>query len=461
MENILMKIPEHAENIIKKLRQNGFSAYVVGGCVRDTLQEKQPHDWDICTSALPDDVMRIFADERVIPTGIKHGTVTLVIGSRADDAQRGDERDSHESFEITTFRREGGYSDGRHPDNVSFVDDINEDLARRDFTVNAMAYSPGVGLADPFGGRNDLKAGILRCVGDPDKRFREDALRILRALRFMSEKGLDPEPETEAAIRRNYRLLSVVSQERITEEFVKFMCGGRAAGLLDDYREVFCFIIPELEPMIGFDQRSPYHNRDVWHHTLCAVEDIPATPVFRLTMLFHDIAKPVVCVIDDNGRGRFQGHPAKGAEMAGVILRRMKLPKKMIEHIVTLIKYHDIKIRPERADVRRWIGRLGIQIFDELMYVRHADASGKYEKYLGEAESKNAVLAGIRDDIVASGDCTDLSGLSVNGADAAAAGLSGEEIGGALNELLEAVITERLPNERNALLNEIKNMKKL
>lgn len=461
MENILMKIPEHAENIIKKLRQNAFSAYVVGGCVRDTLQEKQPHDWDICTSALPDDVMRIFADERVIPTGIKHGTVTLVIGSSADDDQRGDERDSHESFEITTFRREGGYSDGRHPDNVSFVDDINEDLARRDFTVNAMAYSPGVGLADPFGGRNDLKAGILRCVGDPDKRFREDALRILRALRFMSEKGLDPEPETEAAIRRNYRLLSVVSQERITEEFVKFMCGGRAAGLLDDYREVFCFIIPELEPMIGFDQRSPYHNRDVWHHTLCAVEDIPATPVFRLTMLFHDIAKPVVCVIDDNGRGRFQGHPAKGAEMAGVILRRMKLPKKMIEHIVTLIKYHDIKIRPERADVRRWIGMLGIHIFDELMYVRHADASGKYEKYLGEAESKNAALAGIRDDIVASGDCTDLSGLAVNGADAAAAGLSGEEIGGALNELLEAVITERLPNERNALLNEIKNMKKL
>ena len=213
--------------------------------------------------------------------------------------------------------------------------------------------------------------------------------------------------------------------------------------------------------MIGFDQRSPYHNRDVWHHTLCAVEDIPATPMFRLTMLFHDIAKPVVCVIDDNGRGRFQGHPAKGAEMAGVILRRMKLPGKLIEHIVTLIKYHDLKIRPERADVRRWLGRLGIQIFDELMYVRHADASGKYEKYLGEAESKNAALASLRDDIIASGECTDLSGLAVNGADAAAAGMSGKEIGEALDALLEAVITERLPNERNALLHEIENMKKM
>ena len=229
MENILIKIPEQAENIIKKLRQNGFSAYVVGGCIRDTLQGKQPHDWDICTSARPDDIMCVFADEKVIPTGLKHGTVTLVKGSGADS-------DFCESFEITTFRSEGGYSDGRHPDNVSFVDDINEDLARRDFTVNAMAYSPGVGLADPYGGRDDLKAGILRCVGDPDERFREDALRILRALRFMSEKSLDPEPETEAAIRRNYRLLSLVSQERITEEFIKFMCGSRAAALLDDYR---------------------------------------------------------------------------------------------------------------------------------------------------------------------------------------------------------------------------------
>ncbi len=462
-----MKIPENAEKIINRLRENDHSAYVVGGCVRDTLQGKQPHDWDICTSALPDEVMRIFADQRVIPTGIKHGTVTLMMkcgvgGASPEDADNddinskiNDNKIKYESFEITTFRKEGSYSDGRHPDNVSFVDDINEDLARRDFTVNAMAYSPGVGPADPFGGQKDLEAGVLRCVGDPDARFHEDALRILRALRFMSEKGLKPEPATEAAIRRNYRLLSRVSQERITEEFVKFMCGSGAAALLDDYKEIFCFIIPELEPMIGFNQRSPYHNRDVWHHTLCAVADIPPRPVFRLTMLFHDIAKPVVCVIDDNGRGRFQGHPAKGAEMAEGILRRMKLPKKMIEHIVELIKYHDLKIRPERPDVRRWLGRLGIQIFDELMYVRHADASGKYEKYLGEAESKNAALASLRDDIIASGDCIDLSGLAVNGSDIASAGITGSEIKKTLEALLEAVITERIPNERPALMREI------
>ena len=361
-----MKIPEHAENIIARLRESGFSAYVVGGCVRDSLRGKVPYDWDICTSARPDDVMRIFSDKQVIPTGLRHGTVTLV-ESCSDTGADDDKVSRSESFEITTFRSESEYSDGRHPDNVSFIDDINEDLSRRDFTVNAIAYSPDVGLVDPFGGRNDLRAGALRCVGDPDKRFGEDALRILRALRFMSVIGLRPVPATEEAIRRNYRLLSRVSQERITEEFIKFMCGRGAARLLDDYKEVFCFIIPELESMIGFDQRSPYHNRDVWQHTLCAVADIPATLVFRLTMLFHDIAKPVVCVLDDNGRGRFQGHPAKGAEMTEVILRRMKLPKKMINHIVMLIRYHDVKIRPERTDVRRWLGRLGTEVFDELM----------------------------------------------------------------------------------------------
>lgn len=450
-----MKIPEHAENIIARLRESGFSAYVVGGCVRDSLRGKVPYDWDICTSARPDDVMRIFSDKQVIPTGLRHGTVTLV-ESCSDTGADDDKVSRSESFEITTFRSESEYSDGRHPDNVSFIDDINEDLSRRDFTVNAIAYSPDVGLVDPFGGRNDLRAGALRCVGDPDKRFGEDALRILRALRFMSVIGLRPVPATEEAIRRNYRLLSRVSQERITEEFIKFMCGRGAARLLDDYKEVFCFIIPELESMIGFDQRSPYHNRDVWQHTLCAVADIPATLVFRLTMLFHDIAKPVVCVLDDNGRGRFQGHPAKGAEMTEVILRRMKLPKKMINHIVMLIRYHDVKIRPERTDVRRWLGRLGTEVFDELMYVRHADASGKYEKYLGEAESKNKALAAIRDDIIASGDCIDLNGLAISGSDIAAAGIRGKNIGLILDKLLEDVITERLPNKRSILMEEVK-----
>lgn len=440
-----MNIPEYVKNIIKRLNDNGHSAYVVGGCIRDILQGTEPNDWDVCTSALPDEVAHIFDDHKVIPTGMKHGTITVM---------------TPEPVEITTFRAESGYSDGRHPDEVKFVKNITEDLARRDFTVNAMAYSPYEGFIDPFGGQNDLKAGILRCVGEPCDRFCEDSLRIMRALRFMSVKGLKADAATEKAVRSCYKSLEYVSQERITEEFTKFMCGSRAAELLDEYREIFCFIIPELEAAIGFDQHSPYHNRDVWHHTMCAVKDIPPEPVFRLTMLFHDIAKPVVCVIDDSGRGRFQGHPAKGAEMAGDILRRMKYSKNMTEHIVTLIKYHDVKIRPERADVKRWLGRLGKEIFYELMYVRHADASGKYERYLGEAEKKNARLAEIAEDVINSGECIDKKGLAVNGNDMSAAGLTGDKIGAALDELLEAVITDKVPNDKEALLNYLEKTSK-
>lgn len=426
---------------MKRLADAGFSVYMVGGCVRDMLQGTAPHDWDLCSSARPEQVMELFGDMTVIPTGVAHGTVTIATGDPACG-----------QVELTTFRREGAYSDGRRPDQVVFVSGVEEDLSRRDFTVNAMAWNPWDGLADPFGGQEDLKAGILRCVGDPAERFREDALRILRGLRFMSQKGLEPEQETENAMRNNYTLLSQVSQERITQEFVKFLCGSRAAGLLDDYREIFCFLIPELRAMIGFDQRSPYHNRDVWHHTLCAVADIPARPVLRITMLLHDVAKPVVCVLDDNGRGRFVGHPARGAEMAEEILRRMKFPARMIEHVVTLIRYHDLKIRPERGDVRRWLGRLGRTYFYELMDVRHADASGKYEKYLGEAEEKNARLRALAEEIEASGCCVDRTGLALDGHDLQAAGFQGAEIGRMLDLLLEEVLEDRLPNEKTALL---------
>jgi len=436
----LMKIPVYTENIIKRLQENGFRAFAAGGCIRDSLQGIEPHDWDICTSAVPEEVMRVFSDCRVIPTGIKHGTVSVQL------------EDEGPFTEITTFRTESDYSDGRHPDAVSFVNELEEDLKRRDFTVNAMAYNPAEGLIDLFGGQEDLRAGVLRCVGDPDERFREDALRILRGLRFMSVKGLEAEPETREAILRNYSLLKNVSWERIDSEFIKFMCGQRAAELLDEYSEVFVFLIPELRAMIGFDQRSPYHNRDVWKHSLCAVADIPPRPVFRLTMLLHDVAKPVVCILDDNGRGRFVGHPAKGAEMAETILRRMKFPKKMIDHVETLVRYHDAKIRPERAEVRRWLGRLGDQIFDELMFVRHADASGKYEKYLGEAEEKNARLAALAESIRESGDCVDIAGLAINGDDLTRAGFSGPEIRKVLNWLLDEVIEERLENVKEDLL---------
>ena len=443
MEKI--RIPRHIDEMISRLEAAGFEAYAVGGGVRDILAGIQPEDWDMCASAEPSEVMDVFSDRKVIPTGIKHGTVTVIW----DEGP----------VEITTFRAEGRYSDSRHPDSVEFVKDIKEDLARRDFTVNAMAYAPSKGLVDFFGGRQDLADSILRCVGEPAKRFEEDALRVLRALRFMSQKGFRADESTDAAIRSEFIRLEKIAQERITSEFIKLMCGEFAADVIDRYKEVFCFLIPELEAEVGYDQRSPYHNRTVWDHTLCAVKNIPAEPAFRVAMLFHDIAKPVVGVLDDNGRGRFVGHPAKGAEMADEILRRMKFPNDLREKIVELIRYHDAKMQSDRVSVRKWLSLLGEELFFQLMYVRYADSTGKYEKYIGEAESKNQALIETAEAVLAEGDCFTKDTLAVSGTDVRDAGFSGKEIGEMLDWLLGEVIEDRLENDRGILIESLKNKK--
>lgn len=438
-----IRIPAYIEEIISRLESKGYEAYAVGGCIRDMLSGRTDlYDWDMCTSAEPSQVMEVFSDVKVIPTGIRHGTVTLVF--------------EEGNVELTTFRTEGSYSDSRHPDSVDFVKDIKEDLARRDFTVNAMAFAPSKGIVDPFGGREDLAAGLLKCVGEPVKRFEEDALRVLRGLRFMAQKGFRADPETDKAIRSEYWRLGEISQERITAEFIKLMCGDRSADILDEYKEVFCFLIPELEAEIGYDQRSPYHNRDVWNHTLCAVRNIPAVPEFRVAMLFHDIAKPVVGVLDDNGRGRFVGHPAKGAEMADEILRRMKFSNSFREKVVQLVTYHDAKMQPDRVSVRKWLRHLGKELFYDLMYVRHADSTGKYERYIEEADRKNEKLREMADAILAEGDCISLDALAVSGGDAVSAGYSGKEIGEVLEWLLDEVIEDRLSNDRDVLIKALK-----
>ena len=436
---INIRMPRHIEDMISRIEAAGHEAYAVGGCIRDTLAGRTDlYDWDMCSSAEPSQVMEIFSDTKVIPTGIKHGTVTVMMGD--------------EPVELTTFRAESEYSDSRHPDSVVFVKNIEEDLARRDFTVNAMAYAPSKGLVDPFGGQQDLAAGILRCVGDPVKRFEEDALRVLRGLRFMSQKGLKAEPETDKAIRSEYWRLGNIAQERITSEFIKLMCGDFAADIIDAYREVFCFLIPELEVEIGYDQHSPYHNRTVWDHTICAVRNIPAEPDFRIAMLFHDIAKPVVGVLDDNGRGRFVGHPAKGAEIADEILRRMKFPNDLREKIVELVRYHDAKIQPDRVSVRKWLSRLGTELYFRLMHVRYADSTGKYERYIEEAVHKNEALREIAETVISEGDCFTKDALAVSGNDIRDAGFTGRDIGDALDWLLDEVIEGRLANDRETLL---------
>ena len=432
-------LPEHVEIILEKLNRCGFEAYAVGGAVRDSLEGGQPDDWDLCTAATPEEMMDVFQDMRTIPTGIQHGTLTVVSGGRP--------------VEVTTFRTDGDYSDGRHPDEVFFVRNIREDLARRDFTVNAMAYSPSAGLLDLFGGTEDLKEGVIRCVGDPVQRFSEDGLRIMRALRFLSVKGYSADPDTAAAIHQCRGMLREIAPERIRAELMKFLAGQQAAKYLDEYRDVFAVIIPELEPMFDFAQHSPYHNRDVWHHTLAALDYIEPDPELRFTMLVHDIAKPVLAWFDETGRGHFRGHPGKSAEMAAKIMAGLRFPKASMNRIITLVRYHDTRFEPDRMLVRKLLRDFGETVLRDLMKVQRADAAGKYERFLPRTEARIQGVLSLMEAILRDGDCYSLKMLAVNGNDLREAGIrDGVTIGEELQKLLEDVIEERLPNERDALL---------
>ncbi len=434
-----IRLPGYITEIMTRLTRAGYEVYAAGGCVRDLLEGREPHDYDLCTSARPRQVREVFSDKTVIDTGIRHGTVTVMYDKIP--------------VEITTFRTEAQYSDGRHPDKVCFADDVESDLARRDFTINAMAYSPARGLVDCFGGAEDLKARRLRCVGRPVQRFSEDGLRILRALRFLSVYGYEPDPETAEAIHTCAPMLHRISWERIDTELMKFFTGKRVASWMDEYRDVFFLLIPELEAAMGYDQCSPYHNRDVWHHILATVDGIRPDGILRLTMLLHDIAKPVVGYYDDSGRGHFKGHAARGEEMAEDILRRMRFSNEIIHRVTLLIRYHDWYVMPDRPDVRRALNRMGYPMLLDLMEVQMADAAGKYEKY--EPETRERVQAVLRtaEQVVRDGDCFDRKDLAVSGKDLIQMGIAdGRQIGTLLDRLLDAVMDDRLPNEKTSLL---------
>ena len=438
MENRIM-IPQYILKILERFHGAGYEAFVAGGAVRDALSGEPPQDFDLCTSALPSETAALFSDHKVIETGILHGTVTVMA-------------DGH-PVEVTTYRSDGRYSDGRHPDQVRFVSSLREDLARRDFTVNAMAWSPETGVIDYFGGREDLRRGILRCVGAPETRFSEDGLRIMRALRFLSVKGYQPDPLTREAMFRCSGMLQKVAYERIDAELLRFLTTERTAALLDEYREIFAVLIPELAPMFDFDQKSPYHNRDVWHHTLAAVNFIRPDPQLRMTMLLHDVAKPVVYVEDENGRGHFKGHQQKGSETADRILRRMRFPNAFREEIVTLVREHDLKLYADRPLLRRCLNRLGETTLRKLLEVQMADASGKYEKYMAGTRSRIGEVRILLDRIVEEGDCVSLSSLAVDGGDLLRAGIpAGKTVGDILSWLLEAVMEDRIPNKKEQLL---------
>ena len=439
-----MILPQYVLSCIDALEAAGFSAYAVGGCVRDACLGLPPHDYDICTGALPEETESVFSGHRLVLAGKKHGTVGVITDSGV--------------VEITTFRTEGGYADNRHPDWVKFVPSIEEDLARRDFTVNAMAYSPTQGFADPFGGREDLKNHVLRAVGDPTTRFTEDSLRILRGVRFAVKYGLAPEPATEKAMNDLAPLMDNLARERVFEELCKLLPLVNAEDLAR-YAHILAAVIPELAPMIGFDQHSPHHAYDLYTHTAHVTAAVPPALPLRWAGLLHDTGKIPTFTRDETGRGHFYGHAKASAEIADTILRRLKAPTALREETVRLIELHMTKIEPAKKLVRRWLGRLGPELMETLLQLQEADMGSKGTGNPQEMEQfphLRALIAGIR----AENACLSLRDLAVDGHDLMALGYEGKAIGQTLNHLLDQVIDETLPNEKEALLAAVQHSEK-
>ena len=431
-----MDIPAYVGGCMEALERAGFAAYAVGGCVRDALLGRTPHDFDLCTDARPEQTRAVFSGRPLVLAGEKHGTVGVVTPEGV--------------VEITTFRQEGGYGDNRRPDWVDFITDLREDLARRDFTVNAMAYSPARGLADPFGGRQDLERKILRAVGDPDTRFREDSLRILRGVRFCAAYGLTPDAETEAAMLRQSHLMEHLARERVFEELNRLLPNITAPQLLR-FAPVLAAVIPELGPMIGFDQHSPHHAYDLYTHVAHVVEAVPGEPALRWAALLHDIGKVPTFTRDENGRGHFYGHAQAGEDMAEQVLRRLKAPTALREQVKQLIGLHMTRLEPEKKRLRRMLNRLGTDTVLRLLDLQQADMGSKgtgTAEEMGQFAPVRELLA----EILAEDSCLSLKDLAVNGSDLMALGYSGREIGWELDRLLELVLEETLPNTREALL---------
>lgn len=432
-------LPQAVTTALARLEQAGFEAYAVGGCVRDSLRGVPPHDWDVATSASPDDMKRVFADCPLIETGIAHGTVTVLLDGTAT--------------EITTYRIDGPYSDGRHPDSVRFSSALSDDLSRRDFTVNAMAYHPQRGLVDPFGGRQDLENGILRAVGVAERRFEEDALRILRALRFAATLPLKIDPDTARAVLNCRALLARVSVERIAQELTRMLCGVKADTFLRDFSPVIFTVLPELEAMRGFEQRNRHHSYDVWEHTLHAIAASPPDPDVRWALLLHDSGKPFTFTLDENGEGHFIGHPKKSAALAQAILSRLHFSRERQERIVTLVRYHDLPIAPTRKEVRRRMAKLGKETLAQLLPVKEADRRACHPDYRESSLEELAQIRFLMQKICEENDCVDLHALAIDGNDLLRAGFpAGPSMGALLTRLLDAVVNEECENEKAALL---------
>ena len=433
-----MDMPKNVDIAINLLQSAGFEAYAVGGCVRDSLLGKTPNDWDITTSAKPEDMKSVFADFHCIDTGIKHGTVTVVIDG--------------EPLEITTFRLDGEYEDNRHPKSVTFTSNLGADLGRRDFTVNAMAYSKMTGTVDLFGGQNDLKNKIIRCVGDPDRRFNEDALRILRALRFASALDFEIEEKTAQSLLKNRALLGNISEERIAKELLKLVCGKGAKRILTDFAPVLFEILPELQPMYKNSHDNPHHCYDIYEHTLIAVESIDPEPTLRFAMLLHDCGKPAVKKFDENGVAHFYGHQRISAEISAQILARLKVSNKFRDEILFLVSNHDRwELYENTEKMPRYLSKFGLVGVLKLLKVMRADVLAQSPEYryrldqIADAEETAKNLA-------AQKPCLSLSELQINGRTLMDIGIpQGRKLGAVLAQLLDEVIDGVTKNTQEAL----------
>ena len=432
-----MFLPNSVSYCLAALNQGGFQAYCVGGCVRDSLLGLTPHDYDLCTDALPEEICRIFAGHTLVRAGEKHGTIGVVIDGQV--------------YEITTFRTEGGYQDNRHPDWVKFVPTVEEDLSRRDFTVNAMAYCPQRGYIDPWGGQQDLQQGILRAVGDPMVRFTEDALRILRGARFAVRFDLKPDPATEQAMNDLAPHLKNIANERIFDELCKLILDVTAQDLLR-YRNILAQVIPELKDSFDFDQHSPHHVYDVFTHTAHVVEASPREPALRWAALLHDTGKPQAFYRDETGRGHFPSHAKYSARIAEAVLTRLRAPTALRERVVLLIAQHMTQLEPDKRILRRRLSQHGEQTVWQMLALQHADFSSKGTGKPQE-EAVFAQIESCLQELLAEDACLGLKDLAVDGRDLMALGFpAGPQLGKCLNWLLEQVLDEKLPNEKSALL---------
>lgn len=434
----MFPLPPPVQTALHRLNDAGFSCYLVGGCVRDFLLGRMPTDFDLTTNARPAQMQAVFSSFHCIETGIRHGTLTVMIQGFP--------------LEITTYRVDGAYSDSRHPDSVIFTENLCADLARRDFTVNAIAYHPKTGLIDPFDGREDLELRQLRCVGIAAQRFSEDALRILRCIRFASTLGFQIEAQTDDALREGKEQLCEIAAERICAELDKLLLGRDAARVLLAYPDVLGVVIPELTDSVGFLQHSPYHKYSVWGHTAYAVGAAAEDVQVRLAMLLHDLGKPATFTRDTTGRGHFKGHAAKSAEMAEEILTRLRYPNRVVRAVTDLVVRHSDKIIND-AQIRRMLAKYGEEWFFRQLEVRRADTRAKEEFCLRELDGIDRIEQSARR-ILKNGDCLSLRDLLIDGSDLQLLGAKGKCIGQVLDYLLDRVLDGSLPNSRERLFHE-------